>query len=91
MEKVIGHSGTEEISPACVESEQRGKSMAWLERRRGKHRDGAQGRGKSEPEQKEGMAALQEEVVGEEQCAGVWEEVHEEKGTRAQLGLVSQR
>lgn len=37
------------------------------------------------------MAALQEEVVGEEQCPGVWEEEHEEKGTRAQPELVSQR
>lgn len=46
-------------------------------------RDGAKRGGKSEPEQKEVMAALQEEVVGEEQCPGVWEEVHEEKGTRA--------
>lgn len=65
--------------------------MAWLKCRRGKHRDRAEGRGKSEPEQKEVMAALQEEVVGEEQCPRVWEEVHEEKGTRAQLELVSQR
>lgn len=46
---------------------------------------------KSELEQKEVMAALQEEVVGKEQCPGAWEEVHEEKGTRAQPGLVSQR
>lgn len=44
----------------------RGKSVAWLGCRRGKHRDGAKGRGKNEPEQKEVMAALQEEVVGEE-------------------------
>lgn len=65
--------------------------MACLECRRGKHRDGAKGRGKSEPEQNEVMAALQEEVVGEEQCPGVWEEVHNEKVTRAQPGLVSQR
>lgn len=37
------------------------------------------------------MAALQEEVVGKEQCPGVCEEMHEEKGTRAQPELVSQR
>lgn len=37
------------------------------------------------------MAALQDEVVGEEHCPGVWEEVHEVKGTRAQIELVSQR
>lgn len=88
MEKVIGHSGTEEISS---ESEQGEKSVAWLECRRGEHRDGAKGRGKSEPEQKAVMAALQEEVMGEEQCPGAWEEVHGKKGTRAQPGLVSQR
>lgn len=38
----------------------RGKSVAWLECRGGKHRDGAKGRGKNKPEQKEVMAALQE-------------------------------
>lgn len=37
------------------------------------------------------MAALQEEVVGEEQCPGVWEEVHKEKGTRAQPEISSSR
>lgn len=37
------------------------------------------------------MAAGQEEVVGKEQCPGEWEEVHKEKVTRAQPGLVSQR
>lgn len=65
--------------------------MAWLKHRRGKHRDGAKGRGKNEPGQKEVMATLQEEMVGEQQCPGVWEEVLEDKGTRAQPGLVSQR
>lgn len=70
--------------------------MAWLECKRRKHPDGTKGRGKSEPEQKAVMVALQEEVMGEEvvgkeQCPGVWEEVHKEKVTRAQPGLVSQR